>query len=1181
MAIKVIGKKISEVPERTQLTGDEFVPYAENGSQGKIKLSTIKDYSTDTLKAESFAQVESTYDPDVKKVTVQFKNSSGENIEGAKGVFEIDTTDFVIDGMLKNVYLVTIKDDGTVDWPEGVSYDVPTEYAQKHGEKFLVFCFNVTENVGTGEPINVIWVSVNELFNDYDFVATTGNEDYVTFSVKEVNPTTSNTANKVTYTVALGQKAVDDFSLVEGTYVRQNEDAPIRGIIDLHDDLVAVEKEISSNARYKQYTIDCYSLDAGTFYPIVLRSFDMQIDCLIYSQSKEDPQSPNLNLVDFKVSSKASYDVKNNLVILTNWNWDDNEICIGSIGLNQVGRPAAVIFVSGGTSYFLKTNATPTLYTESYTSSISSGSSMTVVPGTSITGGENVNIDFYWKNDETRSTNENIVAKLKDISTNLEGTFASPKKIDFYTANIDEIWDEGVYVNSSDDTAALLVLRCYENSDYFGIQILLGNNGNKVRYKTPAGISNWTNIGTSSIAQSNGRYLIDDLKDDGVYYINSSLKITNNFPESFSVEEGYAFNVEGYFNGCIVRVFNDRGSIVQYIDLFSFGSNSEYQPVRQKYTRLIRTWNDNVWSVCMVAPISNSFASKSKGGYMSSEDKVKLDGLSDAAKIFITEDPETIYYKWFNENGGTVADINTFCRGDVNDLVSAIQNNYLICYRRLNEDTGKYSVMPYEKIQDSSESGLIDVTLYYEYNGRKHIMLLPGLDTPCVGFLDEQDSYKSTRIYCSEIANCEIGTDITQYILTDYPVLGVDEIDLYTAIKGYTDTEGTVGCRVLLKEVYVETEDDSYNEEYVYYMSKDSNVYDKFIKFRRNADNTAFILLDKGDVTYGAELSDTLPLQDASTASAGTSEEAARADHVHPIIPNSLYNTQILEEGTDINYVKDAGVYYIRQYDTPVISLPELEDGREITRATLIVFRDSNNPIMQKLFVESEEIQDDRFYEFTRYSTNSRFSAFDWVGGRLGVTPDFSRTAIQPIHPGYVDLNSLDNGFYIIAGAAGNYQNYPPLSTGYNNQTVRLLVLDGMQIAFATNDKPKCEIFIRRTASSNWYGADIYSLINAPEYIDYNTRFNTVTTLTGIPIDKKTVIANVSTNQEWSLDVNMTHSELRVIVNNNSADSITINMLTDGYKNISGNTLTLPGNSTGIVDVVYDGITYYTTFQAQ
>lgn len=197
------------------------------------------------LENESFAKVTADYDKAAKKINVKFYNAEGTELTTEKTSFEIDTTDFVIDGMIKNVHLVTINEDGGVTWPEGSdNHEVPADIAANHkGEKYLVFCFNVTENVGTGAPVNVIWVPIEALFTDYKFNQDNKDEDYVTIDMKMVHDPV---ANQVTATLALGQKAKDDFALVEGTFSELVEDTQktYKGIKGLNTGLEDAEAKI-------------------------------------------------------------------------------------------------------------------------------------------------------------------------------------------------------------------------------------------------------------------------------------------------------------------------------------------------------------------------------------------------------------------------------------------------------------------------------------------------------------------------------------------------------------------------------------------------------------------------------------------------------------------------------------------------------------------------------------------------------------------------------------------------------------------------------------------------------------------------------------------------------------------------------------------------------------------------
>lgn len=95
--------------------------------------------------------------------------------------------------------------------------------------------------------------------------------------------------------------------------------------------------------------------------------------------------------------------------------------------------------------------------------------------------------------------------------------------------------------------------------------------------------------------------------------------------------------------------------------------------------------------------------------------------------------------------------------------------------------------------------------------------------------------------------------------------------------------------------------------------------------------------------------------------------------------------------------------------------------------------------------------------------------------------------------------------------------------------------------------------------------------------IDYHNGVNTVTSLTGIPVDKKLVIANISANATLSLSSGLPVGEIHIIVNNNATSNITITLPSDTtYKHLSGNTLTISAESTNEINIIYDGTNYYT-----
>lgn len=210
-----------------------------------------------------------------------------------------------------------------------------------------------------------------------------------------------------------------------------NATTTIAGLMSANDK-VAVD-----SIAYKRYTLDLTDLDSSTFYPVVLTPNQMNLstDCEINSQSTIGADPYNLNRVKFSLTSKGVYDEKDTFTLWNAYNYDNNEITIGSIGHTTSGRGGTgVVFLRGGKNYHVITNATPTLYTESYTNTAIKNSPWTVAPGSAITGGTNSAVEFYWKNDSTRDTNEHINAKYGDVYglntvTTLESTPVTKKLV--------------------------------------------------------------------------------------------------------------------------------------------------------------------------------------------------------------------------------------------------------------------------------------------------------------------------------------------------------------------------------------------------------------------------------------------------------------------------------------------------------------------------------------------------------------------------------------------------------------------------------------------------------------------------------------------------------------------------------------------------------------------------------
>ena len=203
----------------------------------------------------------------------------------------------------------------------------------------------------------------------------------------------------------------------------------------------ANDKIAVDSIAYKRYTLNLTDLDSSIFYPVVLTPNQMvlSIDCEINSQSTIGTDPYNLNRVKFSLTSKGAYDEKNTFTLWNAYNFDDNEITIGSIGHTTKGRGGTgVVFLRGSKNYYIITNATPTLHTESYTNTDVSNSPWTVAPGSAITGGTNSAIEFYWKNDRTRNTNEYINAKYGDIPLGFKTLYSA--NLNSSAEDNDECW---------------------------------------------------------------------------------------------------------------------------------------------------------------------------------------------------------------------------------------------------------------------------------------------------------------------------------------------------------------------------------------------------------------------------------------------------------------------------------------------------------------------------------------------------------------------------------------------------------------------------------------------------------------------------------------------------------------------------------------------------------------------
>lgn len=218
-----------------------------------------------TLENEAFTSVTAEYDRENNKIRIGFGTTNAAATAAEGGLvpnksITIDTSDFVVDGLLGQVHSVVVITEGDSkgafeyitngqgETEQKLVYPFEEIPADKriNGHRYLVFGFKVNETDGQGEPTaqkeQNIWVDLVDLHDNFEFAAAPDSDQYVKLAVQKSH---TKGATQVTYTVSLGDQAVADFSLVEG-----NTDDPsggkIRGVAQLHTDLKAAEANIAT-----------------------------------------------------------------------------------------------------------------------------------------------------------------------------------------------------------------------------------------------------------------------------------------------------------------------------------------------------------------------------------------------------------------------------------------------------------------------------------------------------------------------------------------------------------------------------------------------------------------------------------------------------------------------------------------------------------------------------------------------------------------------------------------------------------------------------------------------------------------------------------------------------------------------------------------------------------------------
>lgn len=170
----------------------------------------------------------------------------------------LDTSEFVIDGMLGDVKLVSVLDKGTLvkDLGTGNEYGLDTDDAawltivnesgtRENGERYMIFSFKTTE-AGVQTPtfaeeataLRNIWVSLKDLHDSYDFATEADPAEYITFEV--ANKHTLDSAQKITHSVALTADAVKALD-----WILKGDGANINDYATLNADVDAAQADIT------------------------------------------------------------------------------------------------------------------------------------------------------------------------------------------------------------------------------------------------------------------------------------------------------------------------------------------------------------------------------------------------------------------------------------------------------------------------------------------------------------------------------------------------------------------------------------------------------------------------------------------------------------------------------------------------------------------------------------------------------------------------------------------------------------------------------------------------------------------------------------------------------------------------------------------------------------------------
>lgn len=243
--------------------------------------------------------------------------------------------------------------------------------------------------------------------------------------------------------------------------------------------------------RFYRFDLSSYSL--SNFYPLFFVDSDIELDCEIHSDGGGWQDPFNQNRLHFQITSRGWTDTMLSFHLLSQDNYDNNEITIGSIGIGTY-QGGICIWVRGGRTYRVYSNREPLFKSSNYTY----GDEIYSV-GTNIWGGTNTNVNIVWKNDSTRK--DALIATLTD-------NVASATKLQTPRT----LWYRNTF-DGANDVNGVLCINTSNASGSFdeGIRILNKKNGwvSITMCGIDAGDSlNGTSNNTWAICNENGNFYI-------------------------------------------------------------------------------------------------------------------------------------------------------------------------------------------------------------------------------------------------------------------------------------------------------------------------------------------------------------------------------------------------------------------------------------------------------------------------------------------------------------------------------------------------------------------------------------------------------------------------------------------------------------------------------------------------